>query len=707
MQENRAKTLDALLVPQTVAVIGASKNPEDLGHAVAANLIAGGFPGTLVLVHPTEPELLGRKCVRELREYRGKVDLVLVAVPVPQLREAVEQALRANVQLMAVLTTLERTVGSPEEDVERQIARLCSSKGVRLLGPNSLGVINLHHGMNASYVRHLPSAGDISVLSQSSALCSAILDWTASRNLGLSKVVALGNKIDLNEMDLLQAFAEDEQTRVLIGYLESIRSGTDFVKAAEALTSVKPVILLKTGYTRAGARAAEAHAGRQNVSDIAYGAAFKRSGVIRADSFQDLLDDARALAQQPLPLGKRVAIVTNAGGPGIMAADAVDNAGLELAELSPATLELLRSRLPASAGLENPVDVLGDADPERYADAVGAVLADEGVDAVMLVLISQARAQPAETARAVVSGLKGNKPGLAAFMGGREIVPARQALVAARVPDYPSPWRAAGALAAMWEYAAWRSRPPRVVTRFPVNRRRVERILRRIQRMGRTQVEEFLAKQTLEAYGFNIPPGQLVTSAAEAVEVAERLGYPVALKIVSPDIVHKSEVGGVRLDLTRADMVRDAFDLIMLHIRREKPLAAIEGVFVEKMCPPGLEVVIGMTRDPRFGPMMMFGVGGIFVEVMEDVAFHLAPITAEEAMQMLRSTRSYQRLEARSERARVDTEGIAIGLQRLSQLATDFPQIEVLEIHPFIVGPIGTEPMAVDASITLRKEALT
>ncbi len=692
--------LDALLSPRSVAVLGASPAPGDLGHRVARNLCTGGYAGELVLVHPQGGEIEGRPVATELDR---AVDLAVVASPAGEVRAAVEAALAAGVQAIQVNTPLERRVGSEQGELEGELLAACRARGVRLLGPSSLGVVHRALGLNATFVEHLPPAGGIAVVSQSSALAAAILDWTASRGVGLSCLVALGNKLDVDEIDVFERLIEDADTRVVIGYLEYIRAGREFLKVAEALSSVKPVVLLKTGSTGAGARASAAHLGETPATDLAYGAAFKRSGVVRADSFQMLLDSARALAGQPLPSGPRMAVVTNAGGPGIMAADALEEHGMSLATLGEGTLAALREVLPPEAGLENPVDVLGDADPVRFAEAARRVQADPGVDGLVVVLAPQAATRPAETARALVAGLDRAKPVLAAFMGGREVVEARQVLVAAGLPDFPAPHRAARSLGALSEYATWRRRPPRVVTRYPVNRRRVERILRRVEREGRTDVEEFMAKEVLAAYDFSIPAGQLVQTADEAVEAAERLGYPVVLKIVSPDIVQKSSVGGVRLGLVNPDQVSDGFDLIMLRIQKQRPDAHLEGLVVEKMCPRGLEVVVGMTRDPEFGPLLMFGLGGIAVEVMEDVAFYLAPITEDEALQMLKSTRSFQTIEARKAREGMDVGAIAGALQRLSQLATDFPQVREVEVSPFIVGRPGRESMVADARLVIAR----
>jgi acyl-CoA synthetase (NDP forming) len=372
-----------------------------------------------------------------------------------------------------------------------------------------------------------------------------------------------------------------------------------------------------------------------------------------------------------------------------------------VAELDRNVATALRQELPAAASVGNPIDVLGDAPPERYAAALAAAQKDPEVDAILVILTPQAMTKAPETARAIAKTMTGDKPVLVSFMGGVEVMPGRAELVAASLPDYESPERAVGALKAMYEYSVWRNRPPRVVNRFRVHRRRVERIITRSQRIGRLQLSEVKSKTILKAYGFKIPLGQLAISSEEAVEIAERIGYPLAMKIVSPDVIHKSDLGGVKLDIANAGQVRDAFDLMMLRIRERVPGARIEGVYVEKMLDRGLEIILGMSRDPQFGPMLMFGLGGIFVEVMKDVAFHLAPITFDEAMQMLLATRSYAMLEGKRGNKGVDIEAVAAGLQRISQLTTDFPQIAELDINPFIVGEMGSEPVVADARMTL------
>jgi len=675
--------LEKLFYPDSIAVIGASASPGKVGNAVLSGLKDAGFEGKIVPVNPKADELLGIKNYKSLDEYGEKVDLSVIAVPTPAVKDAVAASIRHGAGAVIVITAGFKEVGPEGAELEAEIADMCRQNGVRMLGPNVLGLINTHHRLNASFASKMPAPGGISVISQSGALCTAILDWAIGRHLGLGKLISIGNKADLNETDFLKFLTEDEDTKVVAGYLESIENGKEFLTAAEETCSVKPVVILKVGTTQAGAKAASSHTGSLAGGDIAYGAAFRRSGVIRADNFEELFDYATALYMQPLPEGERVAIITNAGGPGIMAADACEKEGLQVSSLSEGTINELRKSLPPAASALNPIDVLGDADPDRYAAAINAAQADDQIDAIIVILTPQAMTKPLETAETVARCASASgKPVLAAFMGGSDVTPGREFLTKCNLPDFPSPERAAKTLKALCDYAAWRRRPPRVV---------------RLAKLG-----EVKAKDILAAYAFNTPEGRLVTSAEQALEYAERIGFPVAMKIVSPAIVHKSDVGGVKLNLYTGRAVRDAFDLMMLRVHRGYPDARIDGVYLERMCPPGREIILGMTRDRLFGPMLMFGLGGIFVEVMKDITFHLAPITHDEAMQMLKETRSYALLEGARGEARVDLDAIASGLQRISQLGTDFPQIQELDINPYIVGPVGRDPYVADARMTVK-----
>jgi acetyl coenzyme A synthetase (ADP forming)-like protein len=681
--------------------MGASRTPGKVGYALVANLVEGGFEGDIVPVNPSGGELMGLKIYTSLDNYGKPIDMSVIAVPTLAVKEAVVSSLKAGAKTIVVITAGFKEVDEAGARLELEIADLCRECGARLLGPNSLGLINTHHKLNAAFASHMPKVGGISVLSQSGALCAAILDWAASRKVGLATLLSIGNKADLCETDVLAAFQNDEKTKVVAGYLESISCGEEFIRVAESLAAIKPLVILKGGTTSAGSKAASSHTGALAGADIAYGAAFKRAGIIRADTFESLFDYATAFATQPLPKGNRVAIITNAGGPGTMAADAVERGGMRMASIDPDIAEGLRANLPPAARVGNPIDVLEDADPARYALAIQAIQADPSVDALIVILTPQAMTQSAETARAIAASVEGKKPVLAAFMGGGDIYPGRQELAAANLPNYPSPERAVAALKAMLDYTAWRLQPRRVVTRFPVNRRRVKRIIDHQLRIGKTYLGEVRAKDILRAYDFVVPEGRLVSTADEAIEAASQLGYPLAMKIVSPDIVHKSDVDGVKLNLNTRQEVADSFELMLLRVARKAPEAFLEGVYLERMVARGREVILGMTRDQQFGPMLMFGLGGIFVEVMQDVAFCLAPVTSTEAMSMLIGTRSYRLLKGFRGEAAVDLAVIAEALQRISQLVTDFPQIAELDINPFMVGGLGEESVVADARIQL------
>lgn len=693
-------TLETLFTPESVAVIGASRTPGKVGHDIVRNLQESGFLGTVIPVNPAGGELLGLRVYTNLAEYPEDIDMVVIVLPAHLVCQAAKDAVKKKAGAVVVISAGFREIGEDGRRVELQLTDIVRSGGARLLGPNCLGLINTENNLNASFAGGMPKPGSIAVFSQSGALCTALLDMAAGRNLGLSKLISIGNKADITEVDMLKALARDDNTSVIVGYLEDISSGKMFVKAAEQASNLKPVIILKSGTTAAGQKAAASHTGVLAGEETAYGAAFKRSGVCRADTFDALYDYATAFAMQPVIAGNRILIITNAGGPGTMAADAVEKAGLEVAVLDRNIATALRGQLPAAASVGNPIDVLGDADPERYVAALKAAQQDDAVDGILVLLTPQAMTKPAETARAIAENLDGKKPVLASFMGGSYVLPGRRELAAVGLPDYESPERAVAALKAMYEYGVWQKRPERLVTRYPVNRRRVERIITRRQRTNRLQLGEVKSKDILRAYGFHTMEGRLASSSDEAAEIARFIGFPVAMKVVSPNIIHKTDLGGVKLNLASSQEVEDAYELMMLRILRHVPDAVIEGIYVEKMADHGLEVIIGMTRDPQFGPMLMFGLGGIFVEVMKDVTFHLAPITEEEAIQMLKSTRSYEMLKGKRGSKQVDIHALAGALQMISQLTTDFPQILELDINPLIVGEIGSDPVVADARMT-------
>jgi acetyltransferase len=626
-------------------------------------------------------------------------------VPAKVVPEIMRQCAKVKVNSVIIITAGFKEVGKEGRELEQQVVQIARRTGIRVIGPNCLGVIVPTSKLNASFGGDLPIAGATGYLSQSGALLAAILDMANTNGIGFSKLVSIGNKADVDELDIIRAMGSDPDTKVIAGYLENITEGNIFVNEAEIISHDKPILLIKSGGTSAGAKAASSHTGSLAGGETAYECVFERAGIVRCNSIKEQFDYAQAFANQPLPAGSGVAVITNAGGPGIMAADAVERQGLTFAKLTDETVKKLAGSLPAAANLYNPIDVLGDALADRYEFALNIVLHVPNVDVVLVLLTPQAMTEVDATADAIVriARQKPVKPILACFLGAGKIEEGSRILRKGKIPQYDSPERAVATIKVMTDYVRWRSRPKRVVKLFPVNRRKVENIVERHLRQGVREIAENESKEILEAYGFVTPKGSIATTAEQAANIAQQLGYPVVLKIWSPDILHKSDAGGVKLGLNSAQEVMDAFDLMTYRIPAKLPDADILGVLVQEMCRSGREVILGMHRDPRFGPLMMFGMGGVMVEVLKDVSFYLAPLTAEESQQMLVNTKTYQMLKGVRGKEGVDIKAIAEGLQRLSQLVTEFPQIQEMDINPYVVGPEGTTPVAVDARISVEQ----
>jgi len=698
-------SLEAFFEPSSVAVIGASREKGKVGNELLTALIRGGFEGKIFPVNPKADEIEGLKCFPGVKSIGEAPDLAVITVPAKIVPAVMRDCAGAGVRAVIIISAGFKEIGEEGRALERAVLQIARAAKMRVIGPNCLGLMVPSRKLNASFGGDLPRPGEIGYFSQSGALITAILDMARAQGMGFSKMVSMGNEADVSELDILRALGEDPDTRVIAGYLESITNGDAFVREAENISQKKPILLMKSGGTGAGSQAASSHTGSLAGDEAAYECVFERAGIIRCDSIRMQFDIAQAVAGQPLPRGPSVAVITNAGGPGIMAADAVERQGLTFAKLAGDTIGKLAAALPPAANVNNPIDMLGDALAGRYELALKAALNDPNVDSALVLLTPQAMTECEATARTVARIARGNgaKPVLACFMGGQMVAKAQQILREGSVPNYDSPESAVAVIKAMADHVRWRARPKRVVKLFPVNRRKVEQIIGRSVRRGVTQVGEAESKEILEAYGFLTPKGALASTADQAANIADQLGYPVVMKIWSPDISHKSDVGGVRVGLRNAQDVRDAFDLMTYRIPKQMPEAAILGVLVQEMCSSGQEVILGMNRDPQFGPIMMFGMGGILVETLKDVSFYLAPLTAEEALEMLVSTKTYRLLKGVRGREGVDIQAVAEGLQRLSQLVTEFPQIQELDINPYVVGPEGTTPVAVDARIALGK----
>ncbi len=698
-------SLENFFNPQSVAIVGASHTKGKVGYEILKNMIDAGYPGKIYPINPKAQPIEGLDCFPDLKSIGQKPDLVIIIVPAKIVPSIMQQCADVGARSAIIITAGFKEIGKEGDALEKEIIKIARKAGIRIIGPNCLGVIAPANKVNASFGGDLPAVGSIGYLSQSGALLTAILDMANANDIGFSKLVSIGNKADVDELDVIKALAADKETQVIAGYLESIGNGNQFVREAEHISHNKPILLIKSGGTDAGAKAASSHTGSLAGAEVAYESAFARAGIIRCSSIKQQFDYAQAFANQPLAAGPRVAVITNAGGPGIMAADTIEQQGLTFAKLADETIEKLSSKLPPAANCNNPVDVLGDALADRYEFALDVVLDDPNVDIIIVLLTPQAMTEPAETAEAIVqlTQEKPTKPILTCFLGAGKIEKGVKILRQGNIPQIDAVESAVAAAKVMADYARWRSRPKRVVKLFPVNRRKVENIIERHFRHGSREVAENESKEILEAYGFITPKGSIATTADQAASIAEQLGFPVVLKIWSPDILHKSDVDGVQIGLSSTKAVKDAFDLMMYRIPKKLPDALILGVLVQEMCRGGREVILGMKRDPHFGPLMMFGMGGTMVEVLKDVSFYLAPLTSEEAKQMLISTKTYQMLKGVRGQEGVDIDAIAEGLQRLSQLVTEFTQIQELDINPYVVGPQGTVPIAVDARISVEK----
>jgi len=688
--------------PGSVAVIGASNQPGKIGHDIVNNLKLSGFEGAVYPINPKATEILGLKAYPSVTAIEGPVDLAVIAIPARAVLGVMEECAQKGIDSVIIITAGFKEAGTEGIELEKELGEIARRAGIRVVGPNCLGIISTQTGLNASFAPVFPQKGSLALMSQSGALATAILDWSVQNGIGYSKFVSFGNGLDVGVIDLLRAWEDDPETRVIVAYMEGLRNGPEFMRVAREVSLKKPVIVVKSGNTQSGARAVSSHTGSLAGSGEAYSAAFKQCGVIRAHSVEELFDLAVAFAYQDLPKSRKVAILTNAGGPGIMATDAVETAGLELATISPETVERLRTTLPPASNFHNPVDCLGDADAARYNFTADAVLSDRNVDSALAVLTPQTSTQPLETAQGLVaSAARHRKPMLACFMGGGAMTSAIELLSGKRVPNYAYPERAVKALSTMVAYREWREEPFDEIEPFPADTDVVRRIFDEARRQGRVNLGEVEAREVLRAYRIRCPKNEVAITADDAARIGDEIGYPIVMKIVSPDILHKSDIGGVRVGILNRQEAMDTFELMMLRIRRYAPNADLRGISVQEMIQTGREVILGSTRDPQFGPLVMFGLGGIYVEVLKDVSFRVAPFGRRHAQQMIDEIRSAALLRgARGERP-CDLDAIADSLLILSQLVTDFPEVVEMDINPLKVGEPGAGAVAVDARITI------
>jgi acetate---CoA ligase (ADP-forming) len=688
--------MDASLLPffnpNGVVVIGASTSPEKLGFGVARNLIHSGFKGAVHFLSQKPGELFGLPIHTDLKQVPDPVDLAILIVPPGATPQILKACGGRGIKAAVIVASGFREVGKEGAALEEECVRVAREHGIRLLGPNCIGTIDTHLPLDTTFLQPpMPTKGGIGFISHSGAFCGAIVDWSRAQGFGFSRIISLGNQADVNETDMLSMLAGDDNTKVIVLYMEGVSDGRRFVDVASQVTRHKPVIALKVGRFEAGQKAAASHTGALAASDTAFNAAFEKAGILRADTTEQIFDWARVLetstlrprdASLPSARGG-VAILTNAGGPGVIAADSLEQNSLTLAQLSESTREALSVKLPPSASVHNPVDMLASASPETYADCLKILLHDPAVDAVMVILPPPPMFKAEDVAEKLIEIIRQfDKPVVIALMGSTLIENAVRAFQRAGAPTYHLPERAASALSALFRRAKFFEHEPSTID--PIVHCQPSIVDRSLEKL-------------LAAYGIPTAPIKLARDETEAATIADDLGYPVVMKVTSPDVLHKSDIGGVILNIQDAESLRFAYAQIMERIKTGRPDARIEGVHIQRQIPAGQEVILGMVRDPQFGPLMMFGSGGVEVEGLKDVAFALAPLSQAEAEKMIRKTWAGRKLKGFRAIPPTDEESVIDVLIKLSRLALENESIDEIEINPLSVLSKGS--VAVDVRI--------
>jgi len=692
--------LDKFFHPKSVAVIGAAREPGKVGHDVVRNLLESRFPGKIFPINPKAQEILGIPAYPSVSAVPEEIDLAVIAVRAPLVIKVLEECGQKGVQAAVILSAGFKEAGLEGAKLEQQLLAVARQYGIRIIGPNCLGILDTSSRLNATFAALKPLRGRIGFFSQSGALCLALLEWSRAKKVGLSRFISLGNKCDVSEIECLRMLGEDPHTAVIMGYLEGVEDGRAFTEVAREVALKKPVIIFKSGVTAAGARAASSHTGSLAGSEVGFEAAVRRAGIIRTKTLREFFDLALLLSFQPIPKGPNLVILTNSGGPGIVAADACEQSVLQIPSLTSETVEKLRQVLPPYAAFYNPVDITGDADAERYARALQVLLEDERLNSLLVILSRTATVDPEAVAERL-GEKESSKPIVTCFLGHDSVKKARNKLLKYKIPSFEYPEEAVKALEKAWLYEYWRNRPQIECARPKVDFHKVAQILKNVRLENRNELFDYEVKEILQAYGFRFPRSLMARTTDEALMAAKAIGYPVVLKIISPQISHKTDVGGVKVNIRNDEELIQAFQAITMGVRQAVPGVSILGVLVQEMVPQGKEIIVGFTRDPQFGPLIMFGLGGIYVEVLKDVQFRLAPICPEEALEMIRGIKAYPLLKGIRGEPEADIEALVNAIVSLAQLAADFPELNEGEVNPLLVRPKGYGAVAVDARLGL------
>lgn len=693
--------------PQGIAIIGASRVPEKLGYGLAYNLTRSRYPGAIHFMNIKGGTLFGKPIYENIADIPDPVDLAVVLIPARFVPGTLVELGQRGIRAAIIGSGGFRESGPEGARLQEEMVEIARENNIRLIGPNCIGMLDTHYPLNTTFLPPPgPTPGEVAFLSQSGAICAAVIDWARGQGYGISRLISLGNQADVGETDLLIPVAEDPFTQVLALYLEGVKDGRRFVEEARKVVADKPIIALKVGRFAAGQKAVASHTGALAGKESAFNAAFRRAGVLRAETSEEMFDRARALAWCDLPKGNQVAVLTNAGGPGVTAADMIESLGLKMAAFSPETVRALREFLPEAAAIHNPVDMLASATPEWFATCLEIILADPGVDNVIVIYPPPPMHTAGSVARALVPVIhQTDKPVMVTVMGERMIQEAVEILRSAQIPEYRFPERAAAALCALVERAhLLRFAQSEPVLKEDVSPQRVRDVLSDSSNGNGSNgfLSNLAAEQIMEAYGIPTAKMTLARSGEEAARVAAGLGWPVVLKVASPDISHKSDVGGVLLNLTDEQSVIAGFEAVTSQARSAQADAEIEGVFVQRMIPSGQEVIVGAVQDELFEALVMFGSGGTEVEGLKDIAFGLAPLTDLEAECMLEETWAGRKLKGFRNLPPADREAVLDVLLRLAQLAHDFPQLREIEINPLRVLPDHQGAVAVDVRMRLE-----
>ncbi|NMB56814.1 CoA-binding protein [Candidatus Beckwithbacteria bacterium] len=697
--------LDQLFNPQSIAVIGASTKEKTVGNDIAKNLATGGFTGKVFLVNPNADELFGLKVYHDISEINENIDLLIICIPAQFVPQVIAQTAKNNVKAVAVISAGFKEAGNYE--LETELVRVCKQNNIALIGPNCLGVINPQIKLNASFAALMPAAGNVAFISQSGALCTSVIDYARNMKIGFSKFISIGNKADVDELGLIEYLSSDPDTKVILIYAESLNNSQRLIELCKKVTkgtNPKPIIILKSGKTQAGASAIASHTGSLSSGDSAYQALFSQAGIIRANSISELFNYAQIFSKNTLKKMDNVAIVTNAGGPGVVTTDEVVENGMNLAKISEETEAKLKQNLPPAANTHNPIDLLGDAKADRYEIALQNLVLDQNVDGIIVVLTPQSMSEIEATAQAIIKVKQTtDKPITVCFMGKESVASGVNLLQQNNVATTEFPEAAAKSLATLGKFVNQSQISNNEYFYFDdINKEKVRQIFDTARQNGQNSFPESQALEIFQAYNFPLLKSKQAHNADEVQNIADEFNCNMAMKIVSPDILHKSDVGGVILNINK-DNIRQKFAEIMTTVSQHKPEAKLEGVLLMEMAPEnGVEVILGANKDPMLGSMIMFGLGGIYVEVFKDVVFGIAPITRQDAQKMLQSIKSKKIFDGVRGKAEMDKEKIIECLGRLSCLLADFPEITELDINPLMVLPKGEGVRVLDGRIVIK-----